>query len=152
MFYRKLTITNCNTLYQNALELHNESWIKHGRRLELIAKPDDMPNHRFNVDLSRTAPMEGLFNEDDLERSKTARKLSHSRKTITGREIFLGQGSLNENKPLMNFNINFRFGHQWNELSCRSNVQQKICSTIDAASAPNIVDRAPISVMEPDEL
>ena len=51
---------------------------------------DGMPNHRFNVNWSSTAPMEGHFNDDDRQLSKTAEGLRHSRKTLTGREVFLG--------------------------------------------------------------
>ena len=59
-------------MYPNALDLHEGSWIKYGRRLELIDKPYDKPNHGVDVNLSPTAPVEGLFIEDELERSKTA--------------------------------------------------------------------------------
>ena len=47
-----------------------------------------MPNYRVNVNWSTSAPMEGILNDKDLELSKRAQRLRHSRKTITGREVF----------------------------------------------------------------
>ena len=92
-------------MYPNALELRNGSWITYGRRIQLIEKPNDMPYYRVNVNLSTSAPMEGFFNDKDLELSKRVQRLRHSRKTITGREVFLGQGGLCEHE-----------NHQWHEL------------------------------------
>ena len=89
VFYRNFTPTNCNPMYPKALKSQNESWITYGRRIQLIDKPNDMPNHRVNVNWSTSSPMEGLFNDKDLELSKRAPRLRHSRKTITGREVFL---------------------------------------------------------------
>ena len=60
--------------------------------------------------------MEGLFNDDDLELSKTAQKLRHSRKTITGREVSLGQWGLYEHETLDYLNMDSRYGHWWHEL------------------------------------
>ena len=39
---------------------------------------------------SSTAPMEGLFNDDDLELIETAQMLRQSRSNITGKKVFLG--------------------------------------------------------------
>ena len=103
VFYRNFTLINCNPMYPNALELQNGSWITYGRRIQLIEKPNDMPNYRVNVNWSTLAPMEGLFNDKDLELSKRAQRLRHSRKTITGREVFLGQGGLYEHETLEYF-------------------------------------------------
>ena len=86
VFYRNFTLINCNHTYPNALELQNGSWITYGRRLQLIDKPNDMPNYRVNVNWSTSAPMEGFFNFQELELSNRAQKLRLSRKTITGRE------------------------------------------------------------------
>ena len=60
--------------------------------------------------------MEGFFNDKDLELSKRAQRLRHSRKTITGREIFLGQGGLDEHKTLEYFNTDWKYNRQWHEL------------------------------------
>ena len=78
----------------NAPELQNGSRITYGRRIQLIEKPNDMPTYRVDVSWSTSAPMEGFFDDKDLELSKRALRLRHSRKTITGREVFLGQGGL----------------------------------------------------------
>ena len=86
-------MTNCNPLFPNTLELQNGLWITYCLRLELIDKPNEIPNYRVNVNWSSSAPMEGLFNHDDLEFSKAAQILRQSRKTITGGEVFLGQGA-----------------------------------------------------------
>ena len=59
-------------MYPNALELQKRSWNVCDRRLELIEKRDEMPNHRVNANWSSTAPGERIFNGDDLELSKTA--------------------------------------------------------------------------------
>ena len=75
-------------------------------------KPNDMPNYRVNVNWSTSAPMEGLFNEKDLELSKRVQRLRHSRKTITGREVFLGQGGLYEHETLEYFNTDLKYNHQ----------------------------------------
>ena len=62
------------------------------------------------------APMEEFFNNKDLELSKTVQRLKHSRKTITGREVFLGQGCLYEHETLDYFNTDLKYNHQWHEL------------------------------------
>ena len=116
VFYRNFTKMNCNPLYPNAHESQNGSWVTLGRPLELIYKPNEMPNCRVNVNRSSTAPMEWLFNDDDLELSKTTQSLRHSRKTITGREVFLGQGGSHEHEALKYFNMHIRYGHQRHEL------------------------------------
>ena len=94
VFYRNFTLINCNPMYPNAFELQNGSWTTYGRRIQLIDKPKEMPNYRVNVNWSTSAPMEGFFNDKDLELSKRAQRLRHSRKTLTRREVFLGQGGL----------------------------------------------------------
>ena len=113
VLYRNFTLINCNPMYQNAHELQNGSWITYGRRIQLIDKPNDMPNYRFNVNWSTSAPMEGFFNDKDLEFSKRTQRLRHSRKTITGREVFLGQGGLYEHYTLKHFNTDLKYNHQW---------------------------------------
>ena len=60
--------------------------------------------------------MEAFFNDKDLELSKRAQRLRHSRKTITGREVFLGQGGLYEHETLEYFNTDLKYNHQWHEL------------------------------------
>ena len=60
--------------------------------------------------------MEGFFNDKDLELSKTAQRLRHSRKTITGREVFLVQGGLYEHETLEYFNTDLNYNNQWHEL------------------------------------
>ena len=87
-------------MYPNALELQNGSSITYGRRIQLSFKPNDMPNYRINVNWSTSMPMEGFFNEKDLELSKRAQRLRHSREMITGREVFLRQGGLYEHETL----------------------------------------------------
>ena len=52
--------------------------------------------------------MEGLFIDDDLELSKTAQSLRHSRQTITVRKVFLGQGGSYEHETLEYYNMYFR--------------------------------------------
>ena len=74
VFYRNFTLINCNPMYPNALELQTGSWITYGRRIQLIDKPIDMPNYRVNVNWSTSAPMEGFFNDKDLELSKSAQR------------------------------------------------------------------------------
>ena len=44
------------------------------------------------------------------------RRLRHSRKTITEREDFLGQGGLYEHETLEYFNTDLKYNHQWHEL------------------------------------
>ena len=60
--------------------------------------------------------MEGFFNDKDLELSKRAQRLRHSRKTIAGREIFLGQRGLYEHETLEYFNTDLKYKHHWHEL------------------------------------
>ena len=60
--------------------------------------------------------MEGLFNDKDLELIKRAQRLRHSRKTITGREVFLGQGGLYGQETLEYFNTDLKYNNQWHEL------------------------------------
>ena len=103
-------------MYPNALELQNVSWITNGRRIQLIEKPNDMPNYGVNVNCSTSAPKEGYFNDMDLDLSKRAQRLRHSRKTITGREVFLGQGGLYEHETLEYFNTDLKYNNQWHEL------------------------------------
>ena len=75
VFYRNFTLIKCNPMYPNAHELRNGSWITYGRRIQLIEKPNDMPYYRVNVNWSTSAPMEGFFNDKDLELSKRAPKI-----------------------------------------------------------------------------
>ena len=84
--------------------------------MQLIDKPNDMPYYTVNVNWSTSAPMEGFFNDKGLDLSKRAQRLTHSRKTITGREVFLGQGGLYEHEALEYFNTNLKYNHQWHEL------------------------------------
>ena len=116
VFYRNFTLINCNPMYPIALKLQNGSWITYGRRIHLIDKPNDMPNYRFNVNWLTSAQMEGYFNDKDLELSKSAQRLRHSRKPITGREVFLGQGGLYEHETLKCFNTDLKYNHQSHEL------------------------------------
>ena len=116
VFYQNFTLINCNPMYLNALELLNESWITYGRRIKLIDKPNDMLNYRVNVNWSTSTPIEGFFNDKDLELSIRAQRLRHSRKTVTGREVFLGQGGLYEHETLEYFNTDLKYNHQWHEL------------------------------------
>ena len=116
MFNRKLTITNCNPLYPIELELQNGSRITYGRRLELIDKLDEMPSHRVNVNWSSTLPLESLFKDDDLKFSKKAQRLRRSRKTIAGRDFFLGRGGSYEHETSEYINMDFIYGPQWHEL------------------------------------
>ena len=60
--------------------------------------------------------MEGFFNDKDLELSKRVQRLRHSRKTITGRKIFLGQRVLYEHESLEYFNAELKYNHQRPEL------------------------------------
>ena len=71
---------------------------------------------RVNVNWSTLAPIEGIFNDKDLELSKRAQRLRHSRKTITGREVFLGQGGLYEHETLEYFTTDLKYFIQWHEL------------------------------------
>ena len=50
--------------------------------------------------LGTHAERAGGILDKDLELSKRAQSLRHSRKTITGREVFLGQGGLYEHETL----------------------------------------------------
>ena len=65
---------------------------------------------------STSAPMEGFFNDKDLELNKRAQRLRHSRKTTKGREVFLGQGGLYENDTPEYFKTDLKYNHQWLEL------------------------------------
>ena len=116
VFYRNFTFINCNPMYPNAIELQNGSRITYGRRIQLIDKPNDMPNYRVNVNCSTSAPMAELFSDKDLELSKRAQRLRHLRKTITGRESFLGQGGSYEHETQEYFNTDLKYNHQWHEL------------------------------------
>ena len=104
VFYRNFTIINCNPMYPNAIKLQNGSWITYGRPIQLNDKPNDMPNYRVNVNWSTSTPMEGFFNDKDLELFKRDQRLRHSRKMITEREVFLGQGGLYVHETLEYFN------------------------------------------------
>ena len=53
-----------------------------------------------------------VFQCKDIELSKRAQRLKHSRKTITGR----GQGDLYEHETLEYFNTDLKYDHQWHEL------------------------------------
>ena len=116
VFYKNFTLVNSNPMYPNAPELQNGSWITYGRRIQLIDKPNDIPNYRVNVIWSTSAPMEGFFNDKDLELSKRAQRLGLSRKTITGREVFLVQGGLYVHETLEYFNTDLKYNHQWHEV------------------------------------
>ena len=116
VFYRNFTLINCNPMYPGALELQNGSWITYGRRKQLIDNHNDMHNYRVNVKWSTSAPMKVFFNDKDLELSKRAQRLRHTRNTITGREVFLGQGGLYEHDTLEYFNRCLKYNPQWHEM------------------------------------
>ena len=78
VFCRNFTLINCNPMYTNALELQNGSWITYGRQIQLIDKPNDMPNHRINVNCQLPRQWKVFFND------MRARRLRQSRKTTTG--------------------------------------------------------------------
>ena len=71
---------------------------------------------RVIVKRSTSASMEGFFNDKDLELSKRGQRLEHLRKTITGKEVFLGQGGLYEHEALEYFNTDLKYNQQWHEL------------------------------------
>ena len=52
----------------------------------------------------------------DIELIKKAQILRHSGKTITRREVFLGQGGLYENEIFEYFHRDLEYGHQWPKL------------------------------------
>ena len=112
VFYRNFTPIICNPMYPNALELQNGSWITYGRRIQLIDKPNDMPNYRLNVNSLTSAPIEGFFNDNNVEFGKRTQRLRHSINTITRREVFLGQGGLYELETLEYFNPDLKYNHQ----------------------------------------
>ena len=85
-----------------------------------------MPHYRFNVNCSTSAPKEGFFNDKELELVKRAQKLGHSRKTITGREVFLGQGGLYEHETLVFFNTDLTYNQQWHELQILGNLVSEV--------------------------
>ena len=68
-----------------------------------------MPKNRVKDNCSISAPMEGFFNDNDLEFRKRAQRLRHSRKTITGTDVFLGQGGLYDHETLEYFNTDFKY-------------------------------------------
>ena len=59
----------------------------------------------------------GFLIDKDLELSKRAKRLRHSRKTIKGREVFLGHGGIYEQETLEYFNTDLKYNHQWHESS-----------------------------------
>ena len=70
--------------------------------------------------------MEGFLYDKDLEFSKRAQRLRHSRKTITGREVFLGQGGLYEHETLEYFNTDLKYNNQWHELLIFENLGNEV--------------------------
>ena len=103
-------------MYPNAIKLQNGSWITYGRPILLIEKPNDIANYRVNVNWSTSTPMEGFFNDKDLELFKRDQRLRPSRKMITGREVFLGQVGLYVHETLEYFNTDLNYNHQRHEL------------------------------------
>ena len=90
LFYRNFTITNCKPWYSNALELQNGSWNTYGRQLEVIDKPDDMPNHRVNVNWSSTALMEVFlwrwpWTQQDSLKIKEFKLINNRKRCFPGR-------------------------------------------------------------------
>ena len=77
-------------MYLNALELQNGSWITCSRQIQLIDKANDMPNYRVNVNWSTCAQIEVFFNDKDLELSKRAQRLKHSKKNYYRKKSFPG--------------------------------------------------------------
>ena len=72
LFYRNFTLINCNSVYPSALELQNGSWITNDRRIRRVNWSTELteltvPYQRVNVNWSTSTPMEGFFNDQDLE-------------------------------------------------------------------------------------
>ena len=139
VFYRNFTLINCNSMYPSALDLQNGSWITYDRRIHRVNWSTEItelavPNHRFNVNWSTSTPMEGFFNDKDLELSKRAQRLRHLRKTITGREVFLEQGGLYEHATLDYFNTELKYNNQWHELLIFENFGSEVKKICHAAT------------------
>ena len=90
VFYRIFTLIIRNPMYPNALELQNWSWITYDRRIQLIDKPNDKPNYRVKFNWSTSAPMEGFFNDKELELSKTVPKIKAFEKNDNRKRSFPG--------------------------------------------------------------
>ena len=113
VFYRNFTLIKSNLLFPNVFQLGNGSWIAFGQILKIVEKPQVLS---YLEEPKREVPIfkevfDGLFTEKQLEDSRLAERHSrrhslyrHSRRTITGREVFLGTNGKYTHEQLLHFN------------------------------------------------
>ena len=79
-------------VYPNVLELENGSLVSYAKQSKLINTPNRLTatdkNHAIFSSYEFTG--EGLFTNKYLRESQLSQLMKHNRKTITGKEVFLG--------------------------------------------------------------
>ena len=116
-FYRNFTLVKCNPLFPNVFQLGNGSWIAFGQNLTIVEKPQVLS---YLEEPKREVPIfkevfDGLFTEKLLEESRLAQLYRHSRRTITGREVFLGPNGKYTHEQLLEFNA-YSSDLNWHEV------------------------------------
>ena len=80
VLYRNFTLSLCNPLYPNALNLRNGSWLTYGNELKLMPAPEKFQTHKLTVNWTKTSPGIGIIDSEQLKMSKIAQMVKHSKK------------------------------------------------------------------------
>ena len=117
VFYRNFTLIKCNPLFPNVFQLGNGSWIAFGQNLTIVEKPEVLS---YLEEPKREVPIfeevfNGSFTEKQLEESQLAQMYRHSRRTITGREVFLGPNGNHTHDQLLDLNA-YTSDLNWHEV------------------------------------
>ena len=105
--YRNYTLTLCNENYPNAFELGDGSWVSYRKQLKLIRALKSIREacEQYATLSSFVFRVGGRFTDKDLRDSQFSQLMKHSRKTITGREVFLGRNGKNYHHQLDHFGL-----------------------------------------------
>ena len=117
VFYRNFTLIKCNPLFPNVFQLRNGSWIAFGQNLTIVEKPQVLSyleEPKREVSIFKEV-FDGLFTEKQLEESRLAQMYRRSRRTITGREVFLGPNGKYTHEQLLDFNA-YSSDLNWHEV------------------------------------
>ena len=108
VIFRNYALTLCNGIYPKVFELGNGSWMSYAKPLKLILTPNRIKTTGENYERfsSHNLAAKGLLT--NLRDSKLSKVMKHSRKTITGREVFLEQIKKYSYDQLGQFRLNFR--------------------------------------------
>ena len=110
-------------MFPNVFQLVNRSWTVFGQILTIVEKPQVLRGPKSKIPICKKV-FDGLFTEKHLEECRLAQMYRHSRKTITGREVFLGPNGKYTNEELIDFNT-YTSDLNWHEVPWIKPIEKK---------------------------